>query len=279
LPHGDARLRQVSALEQRARALEAEIEIRKQLETSLRDALEERARAQANAEISNRLKDEFLATLSHELRTPLSAILGWAQVLGSNPDEQTMLRAIEVIKRNATLQLRLVEDLLDVSRIVAGKLVLTTEKVDLAMVVVNSLEIVRPSAAAKGIALGLRLGQKVPYVNGDPARLQQIVWNLLTNAIKFTPRHGRVELSLKLEDAVVEIVVRDTGQGIPPEFLPYIFDRFRQADGSSTRRHGGLGVGLAVVRYLTQAHGGTIRAESAGKGLGSRFLVSLPIAC
>ncbi len=227
---------------------------------------------------ANRLKDEFLATVSHELRTPLTAILGWARLLGGGQlDEATVTRALETIERNATAQAQLIDDLLDVSRIITGKLRLEVQPVDLAQVIATALDAALPAADAKGIRLERAFDAGASMVSGDPARLQQVVWNLFSNAIKFTPAGGRVEVKLERAGAHVEIVVTDDGQGISPHILPYVFERFRQADSSTTRAHGGLGLGLAIVRHLVEMHGGTVAAESAGVGHGATFTVRLPL--
>ncbi|HJU55959.1 MAG TPA: PAS domain S-box protein, partial [Pyrinomonadaceae bacterium] len=234
--------------------------------------------ARKTAEDANRLKDEFLATLSHELRTPLTAILGWTKMLRMMElDEATATHALETIERNAKAQAQLVEDLLDVSRIITGKLRLDTRPTELVPVVKAAMEAVLPAAAAKSIELRTQLDPLAGPVAGDPARLQQVAWNLISNAVKFTPRGGRVEIRLERVDSHVELIVSDTGQGISPEFLPYVFDRFRQADGSTTRLHGGLGLGLAIARHLVELHGGTVCAESAGNERGATFKVQLPI--
>jgi PAS domain S-box-containing protein len=237
------------------------------------------ARLYRKAQEANRLKDEFLATVSHELRTPLTAILGWASMLRKTEfDRQTAQSALETIERNARAQSQIIEDLLDVSRIVTGKLRLDVRQVEPASFIDAAVESVRPAAEAKGVRLSKALDTGPVALSGDPARLQQVTWNLLTNAIKFTPRGGRVEVRLARVSSNVEMTVSDTGAGIKPEFLPYVFDRFRQADSSTTRRHGGLGLGLSIVRHLVELHGGTVRAESAGEGQGSTFTVTLPVA-
>ncbi|MEK6289213.1 MAG: PAS domain S-box protein [Acidobacteriota bacterium] len=234
--------------------------------------------AREEAETANRAKDEFLATVSHELRTPLNAILGWAHMLRANKlDQTTEDRALETIERNAKSQAQLIEDILDVSRIVTGKLRLDVRPVELVPVVEAALDSVRPAADAKDIRVEAILDPRAGPILGDPDRLQQIVWNLAANAVKFTPKGGRVEVSLTRVNSQVEIVVSDTGQGISAEFVPYVFDRFRQADATSTRRYGGLGLGLAIVRHLTEMHGGTVRAESDGEGMGATFTVTLPV--
>jgi PAS domain S-box-containing protein len=244
---------------------------RKRAEEEVREAYEE-------ARAANRAKDEFLATLSHELRTPLSAIVGWTHMLRTGQlDSGTAARAIETIDRNARVQTQLISDILDVSRIVSGKLHLEVRPLELASTIAAALDTVRPSADAKGVVLVSSLEPAGMPVSGDPDRLQQVVWNLLANAIKFTPRGGRVELRLRRANTHAEVVVEDTGPGIPRAFLPHVFERFRQADGSSTRAHGGLGLGLAIVRHLVEAHGGTVRAENAAEGTGSVFTVRLPV--
>jgi len=239
---------------------------------------EELARlAREQAEAASRIKDEFLAVVSHELRTPLNAINGWVyMLLGNDMDETSRLRALHAIQRNARSQRQLIDDLLDVARIVSGKLRLEMRDVELSKIVTAAIDVVRPAAEAKGIDLIVKLDGAASLILGDPERLQQIIWNLLSNAIKFTPAGGRVEVSTQRVKANVEIRVADSGQGIAPEFLPHVFERFRQADISTTRAHGGLGLGLAIVRHLTEMHGGAVRAESEGKGKGAVFTVSLP---
>jgi len=236
-------------------------------------------RLRTEAEEANRTKDEFLATLSHELRTPLTAMLGWTRMLRMKElDEPTSEHALETVERNAKAQAQLIEDLLDVSRIITGKLRLDVRPIELLPVIEAALDAVRPAANAKSIELQTQLDPLAGAVSGDPSRLQQVFWNLLANAVKFTSRGGRVEVRLERVDSHVELTVKDTGQGITPEFLPYVFDRFRQADGSTTRLHGGLGLGLAIVRHLVELHGGTVRADSAGSGQGATFNVQLPLA-
>jgi signal transduction histidine kinase len=242
-----------------------------------RDAALQRARA--TAEAANRAKDEFLAVVSHELRTPLTPILAWARMLRDRHlDEAGAGRAAEIIERNARSQAQLVEDLLDVSRITAGTLRLSIQQVAIAPVVEAAIEAVRPTAALKGVRVHLERAPDAGMVAGDAERLKQVFWNLLSNAIKFTPRDGEVRVALRRVGSHVEIAVRDTGQGIEPEFLPYVFDRFRQADSTSTRAFGGLGLGLAIVRHLVELHGGEARAESPGVGQGATFTVRLPLA-
>jgi signal transduction histidine kinase len=245
-----------------------------------RAQLVEREReARAESEAANRTKDEFLAVLSHELRTPLNAIYGWARMLQSGRLEgDATAQALDVIVRNADMQVRLIDDLLDVSRIVAGRMRLDVQPVDLRAVVQAAVDTVEPAAAAKEIRLQSVLDPGASSATGDPNRLQQVVWNLLVNAVKFTPKGGRVQVHLQRVDSHVEIVVSDTGQGIRSELLPHIFERFRQADSTSTRPHAGLGLGLALVRHLVELHGGTVTAESPGEGKGARFTVRLPLA-
>ena len=234
--------------------------------------------ARADAESANRLKDEFLATLSHELRTPLNAIIGWAHLLRTGTlDEATAGRALETIDRNAKAQNQLINDILDVSRIITGKLHLTLQPVDPGAVMEAALDTVRPTAAAKEIKIEASLEPSVGTVSGDPDRLQQVVWNLMTNAIKFTPKGGKVQVKLRRVDSQALIVVADSGPGISPEFLPHVFERFRQGDASTTRSHLGLGLGLAIVRHLVELHGGTVEASSAGEGQGATFAVHLPL--
>jgi len=230
------------------------------------------------AEDASRAKDEFLSTLSHELRTPLNAIVGWSSLLrqGGLPPERAA-RALETVERNAQMQARLIEDMLDLSRIEQGKLVLSVGPLEMVRVVEAAIEAVRPAADAKGVRLQSILDSHATII-GDADRLQQIAWNLLSNAIKFTPKGGRVQVLLRRAHSYVELVVADNGQGIDGEFLPFVFDRFRQADPSFTRRAGGLGLGLAIVRSLVELHGGTIGVQSAGTGSGACFEVRLPTA-
>ena len=238
----------------------------------------ENARLYQQAQEANRIKDEFLATLSHELRTPLTAILGWASMLvAGSLNEHETARAFAAIERNARAQRQIVEDVLDVSRIIMGKLRLEMRPVDWRGLVQDAVESVRPAAEAKGVYLSTLLAHEAGEVTADPDRLQQVMWNLLSNAVKFTPAGGRVEVELRREGARTALQVSDTGQGIAPEFLPHVFDRFRQADMGTTRQHGGLGLGLAIVRHLVELHGGDVTAESAGRGLGSTFTLRLPL--
>jgi signal transduction histidine kinase/CheY-like chemotaxis protein len=235
--------------------------------------------ARAEAEAANRLKDEFLSTLSHELRTPLTSILGWTNLMRAGQVRgEVQAQALETIERNAKIQTRLIDDLLDLSRIISGKLLLETREVNLDKVVSNSIEVVRPAANAKGIQLSYECEPGGKTISGDSARLQQVAWNLLSNAVKFTPEGGRVSVRLTHEGARVKLSVSDTGRGIPSKFLPHVFDRFRQADSATTRAYGGLGLGLAIVRHLAELHGGEVRAESAGEDQGSTFSVAFPFA-
>ena len=235
-------------------------------------------RARAQAEAANRMKDEFLATVSHELRTPLNAIVGWSHMLRTRSfDEATSARALETIERNAKSQAQIVEDILDVSRIITGKLRLEVQPVDPAAIIESALDSVRPAAEAKEIRLQSILDPRAGPVLGDGNRLQQVVWNLLANAVKFTPKGGRIQVRLERVESYVEVVVADTGQGIHADLLPYVFDRFRQGDSTSTRLHGGLGLGLAIVRHLVELHGGTVWAASGGEGKGATFSVHLPL--
>lgn len=279
LADGDERLRAVLDLQQKAKWLEAEIAERKHAEERLRVSLAQEQIARSEAETANRMKDEFLATVSHELRTPLNAIIGWAQVLRSGRiDEATAARAVETIERNAKSQAQLIEDILDVSRAITGKLRLNLGSVDMASVINTAIDSMQLAADSKNLHLAVTLDPKARHTSGDANRLQQVVWNLLSNAIKFTPSGGRVEVRLERANSDLQITVSDTGQGISSDLLPFVFDRFRQGDGSSTRRHTGLGLGLAIVRHLVEMHGGTVQAESDGKGLGSRFTIRLPLA-
>lgn len=253
--------------------------------TERKHAEEERGRllasaqaARAEADTANSIKDEFLATVSHELRTPLTSILGWSQLLVSGKlDEQESKRALETILRNARAQREIIDDLLDISRIITGKLRLEVHSVEMDRIIEAVVEGVRPAADARKIDLRTAIDQGIGRISGDPDRLQQIIWNLLSNAIKFTPEGGRVEVRLQRHDSDVEITISDTGQGIDPELLLHVFDRFRQFDSSSRRRHGGLGLGLSIVRQLVELHGGTVTAESPGAGGGTTFKVMLPV--
>ncbi|HEY9748393.1 MAG TPA: response regulator [Allocoleopsis sp.] len=234
--------------------------------------------ARAEAEAANRVKDEFLATLSHELRSPLNAMLGWTRLLNTRKfDAATTARAMETIERNARSQAQLVEDLLDVSRIIQGKLRLNVRPIELKSIIEAAIETAGPAAEAKEIRLQSVLDSTSGCVAGDSDRLQQVIWNLLSNAIKFTPKGGRVHVRLERVHSHIEVSVSDTGQGISPDFVPYVFDRFRQADSSITRSYSGLGLGLAIVRHLIELHGGTVEAYSPGPGEGSTFIIKLPL--
>jgi PAS domain S-box-containing protein len=251
---------------------------RKELENEREELLKREQAARKDAEIANRMRDEFLATVSHELRAPLNSILGWGRLLEKGKlDETTTEKAIDTIVRNAESQNRLIEDLLDVSRIISGKLRLEVITIKPINLVESALETVRPAAEAKGITLEIKEDMDVSHISGDPNRLQQVIWNLVSNAIKFTPNDGRVTLEIERQDDFVEISVKDTGVGIKEEFLPHVFDRFRQADASSIRKFGGLGLGLAIVRHITEMHGGTVDVFSEGEGKGSTFTIRLPL--
>jgi len=239
-----------------------------ELERSAREAAEE----------SNRLKDEFLATVSHELRTPLTAILGWSRLLeGGTLDDSVTQQAVEVIWRNAKAQAQIVDDILDVSRIITGNLSLDLHPLEVVPVVENAINVVRPTADAKGIKIEKYFDSKPAMISGDANRLQQVIWNLLSNAVKFTDSGGRVCVKVSRVGGAAEVRVSDTGRGISKEFLPYVFERFRQADSTTTRQHGGLGLGLAIARHLVEIHGGTINAESGGEGRGATFTIRLPL--
>ncbi|MDQ3031651.1 MAG: ATP-binding protein [Myxococcota bacterium] len=257
-----------------------DITARMRAETELQRLLDSEKKARADAEAANRAKDDFLATVSHELRTPLNAMLGWLTMMRSGVlDPAKSARALEVIERNARSQAKLIEDLLEISRMISGKLRLELKRVALGIVVQSAVETVGPTAAEKEIRIERRFDASADLVAGDPERLKQIIVNLLSNAVKFTPHGGRVRLCVERRHGQLAIVVEDTGQGIAPEFLPHVFDRFRQQDGGITRKHAGLGLGLAIVRHLVELHGGTISAESEGPGHGARFTVLLrPLA-
>jgi signal transduction histidine kinase len=253
-----------------------EAELQAQVDARTQALAREKA-ARQEAEEANRLKDEFLATVSHELRTPLTSILGWSNMLlARRQDVEMHDRGLEIIHRNAQAQNQLISDLLDVSRIISGKLRLDLRTVELPAVIEAAVEATRPAAEAKGVRLTTALDPRAGPINGDADRLQQVVWNLLTNAIKFTDAGGEITVGLASVSSRVEITVRDSGMGISPEFLPHIFDRFRQADPATNRVHGGMGLGLSIVRQLVELHGGAVRAESEGEGKGATFTVSLP---
>lgn len=253
---------------------------RKHSEDALREAADHDQAARLQAEATSRMKDEFLAVVSHELRTPLTSILGWSNILqfGAAGPERSR-KAVQTIERNARTLTQIIDDLLDVSRIISGKLRLDIKRLNPLLLAQSAVETLRPAAAAKGVDLRpVVSASNLGIISGDADRLQQILWNLVSNAIKFTPREGLVEVQLERSDSQVEITVRDSGSGIKPEFLPFVFDRFRQSDASTTRSHGGLGLGLAIVRHLVELHGGTVHAESPGDGKGAIFTVRLPAA-
>ena len=272
----DARLAAEHAL---ADAQRQETERLRDANDRLEGALAREQQARADAETASRLRDEFLMTLSHELRTPLNAILGWSRMLagGALTGEQ-QARAIETIERNARAQTRLVEDLLDVSRAVTGKLRLEIDDVDVGAVVHAAAETLRPAMAARGLIFEARVAPQLPWMLADGERLQQVVWNLLSNALKFTPTGGSIRVDVERARDGIEIRIQDTGRGIAPDFLPHIFERFRQADAGTRREATGLGLGLSIARYLVELHGGTLTGESAGEGQGTTFRVYLPVA-
>jgi signal transduction histidine kinase/ActR/RegA family two-component response regulator len=240
--------------------------------------LEKERIAKNEAERASQLKDEFLATLSHELRTPLNAILGWSQlILSGSMKEDDIHRGLETIERNARAQNKLIEDLLEMSSIISGKVRLGMQQLDVTSLVDTAVESVRPTAQAKGVSLQKTIAPHVGTITGDPNRLQQVFWNLLSNSIKFTPKGGKITVLVGWSGPMLEIRINDSGLGISPEFIPYVFDRFRQGDASLTRQYGGLGLGLAIVKQLVELHGGTVRAESSGIGKGSSFIVNLPL--
>lgn len=250
----------------------------RRLQVELTELLAQEQSARTNAETANRTKDEFLSMLSHELRNPLNSLLGWAQLLcRPNIEPQKIRKGLEAIQRSAQTQSRLIEDLLDISRITSGKLRLNVHSISLETVIMAAIEVVQVSADAKQIQLESHLDSTPRQIVGDGERIQQVIWNLLSNAIKFTPVGGRVSIRLAYTDSQAQIQVRDTGIGINAEFLPHVFERFRQADGSQTRSNTGLGLGLTIVRHLIELHGGTIGAESAGEGQGSMFTILLPL--
>jgi PAS domain S-box-containing protein len=248
---------------------------RVETEQALRRQFEESEQARRAAEEASRTKDAFLATLSHELRNPINAIVGWTQVLSARSGSD---RAVEVIERNAALMMRMVDDMLDVARILTGKLSLATQATELEKVLAQAVDVVRPAATARQITMEILPFAAVPSFDGDPARLEQVFVNLLQNAVKFSQPGGRITVRVSTAGTRVAIAVTDRGQGISADFLPYVFDRFRQGDASATRRHGGLGLGLALVRQLVELHGGTVRALSDGPGRGATFEVTLPLA-
>jgi len=271
LRDGDTVIGTVTQIEDVSDRVGSEIELRKQIDAQ--------RLARSAAEKALRAKDEFLSTLSHEIRQPLNAVLGWTRILRDRTDVDADLlrRALQIIDRNATVQARMIDDLLDMARIVAGKLRLDMQPCDLLSVTVAAVDVVTPAATSKRIALRTSLDPNVPRVLGDPARLQQVVWNLLSNAVKFTDTGGAVEICVGWRDRSAFVNVSDTGRGIAAEFLPYVFERFRQGDASSARREGGLGLGLALVRELAELHGGTVTAVSEGSGKGASFTLELPV--
>jgi PAS domain S-box-containing protein len=255
-----------------------DISERKQTESKLQEALEKAQKAQAEAEEANRLKDEFLATVSHELRTPLTSVMGWARMLQNGTlNEETAKKALETIDRNVTAQAQLIEDLLDISRIVSGKMHFDFQPVKVWEVVSAGVDAIKPIAEAKNIQIQMIIDSNAGSVYGDFERLQQVIWNLLSNAVKFTPEDGQIDVKLKKIGSNVEITVSDTGQGIKREFLPQIFGRFTQADSSTTRGQGGMGLGLAIVKSIVEFHGGSVVVVSEGEGKGATFTVSLPV--
>ena len=257
----------------------ADVTARKQAEAEREELLESERTARTAAERAGRIKDEFLATLSHEIRTPLSAILGWAQIMRKSKSSQDHSAGLEVIERNARAQKQIIEDLLDMSSIISGKVRLEVQEMDLAALIHVSADTARPTADAKDITIDVTLNPlDTVRMMGDANRMQQVLWNLLSNAIKFTPKGGRIQITLDRVDSQLELRVTDTGEGISAEFLPFVFDRFRQADASTTRRHGGLGLGLSIVRQIAELHGGSARVSSAGVGQGASFIISLPVS-
>jgi signal transduction histidine kinase/CheY-like chemotaxis protein len=247
-------------------------------ERELRSQILVAEHARTIAEAASRLKDDFLATLSHEIRTPLNAVLGWARILRTQPAVKSRDHALEVIERNAASQLRLVEDLLDIARVISGKLRLDIKSLDVQQVVQAAIDVVEPSAAVKRITIRTHFDPLRTLVSADADRLQQAIWNVMSNAVKFTPAGGSIDVHIVKGPATVDIVIADTGQGISREFLPYVFDRFRQADASPSRRHGGLGLGLALARQIIELHGGSINVDSAGTDRGAQFSIRLPEA-
>jgi signal transduction histidine kinase/CheY-like chemotaxis protein len=274
----EASIEQTEAAQQHVEELSKYISELQRSEEARGQLLLHAERARAEAEAANRIKDEFLATLSHELRTPLTSLLGWSSVLReARRDEKVLAQGLDAIDRNARVQAQLIDDLLDVSRIVSGKLNLDVRPLDVCSVTRAAIAVVQPAAHAKGITLDYWAQPALGAISADSARLQQIVWNLLSNAVKFTPHGGRINVRVLRDGSNVKVTVSDTGQGIDPEFLPRVFDRFRQADSSTTRSFGGLGLGLAIVRHLVELHGGTVSAESDGVGKGATFSASFPL--
>jgi PAS domain S-box-containing protein len=274
----NARRQLEQQLEERASELARALEERKRLDEEREQLLESERYARTEAERSTRLKEEFLSTVSHELRTPLNVILGWTQLMQQSSDAETWKQGLDAIERGARGQALLIDELLDVSRIVSGKLRIEVELLEVAPLVEAAVETLRPASEAKSIQVRTKLSLDTGRIKGDPARIQQTIWNLLSNAIKFTPKGGTVQIHVTSVDGFVDITVKDTGAGISDKFLPFVFDRFRQADNSTTRSHGGLGLGLAIVKHLVELHGGTVSVESEGEGKGATFTVRLPVA-
>jgi len=260
-------------MEERARLLDKSEQLRSEAQL----ALQKETAAHEEAERANRVKDEFLAVVSHELRTPLNAIVGWGAMLKDSTEPQEIREGVESIERNAQAQVRLIDDLLDMSRIMSGKMRLSVEVVEMKNLLAAVIDTLRPALTARELRLHLALCREPASVMGDGDRLQQVLWNLLSNAIKFTPKGGQVSLGVERVDSMVQVTVKDTGQGFSPDFAGHIFERFSQQDSSTTRRHGGLGLGLAIVKHLTELHGGQVTAESVGAGLGATFMVKLPM--
>ena len=279
LKNVEAAAAQAEQAERHVEELNHYIAERKRAEEERDQLLVREQKARAEAEAANRIKDEFLSTLSHELRTPMTPILSWAALLRIDRmlDEATRAQALESIERSAKIEIQLIDELLDVSRIASGKLHLNVGTVDLVSVIEAAIDVVRPAADAKNIQMLYTHDLVIGAVSGDAARLQQVVWNLLFNGVKFTPQDGRVEIRLERVDSRARVTVTDTGKGISAVFLPYVFERFQQADSTTAREHGGLGLGLAIVRHLVELHGGTIQADSQGEGMGSTFSVDLPL--
>ncbi len=251
----------------------------RQIQAEREETLKAERAAREQAERVGRLKDEFLATVSHELRTPLNAILGWSTLLKRlPPGSEDQSRGLETIERNARVQAQIIADLLDMSRIISGKVQLDVQPIELEEVINAAIDAVKLSIEAKKLRLRVTMDARAGRLRGDPSRLQQVFWNLLTNAVKFTPTGGHINVVMERVNSHLEVMVEDSGMGIPPEFLSFVFDRFRQADASTTRRHGGLGLGLSIVKHLVELHGGQVRAKSAGEGQGSTFIVALPIS-
>ena len=274
---GESVIGTITLIEDVTERVAREMELNVQLEERERLLVSEQA-ARELAEENSRLKDEFLASVSHEIRSPLNAINGWTQILlGSETNAEKSRHALNTIQRNVSSQMQIIDDLLDISRIVTGQMRLDFHAVNLAESIETALDNLRPAAHARQIKLIKTVEANAPFIMGDVNRLQQILWNLLSNAVKFTPLKGQIEVVLREVDDFAEIIIRDSGHGIPEDFLPFVFERFRQADGSSKRKHGGLGLGLSIVKNLVEMHGGTITAESAGVGTGATFTIMLPL--